>query len=135
MVGRCLLASTARKISLIISKVPNYFGICGPYGPFAHGSFLAVSELLTKNIVKVIRKIQIELIKSMTPKREACEAFARHADLFIKRTAWNGPCSSWFKNGDINGRLSVFPGSRLVYWELLSTPRFEDYNYEYIGGN
>lgn len=79
--------------------------------------------------------MQKELIKSVTPKREVCEAFAKHADLFVQRTAWVGPCSSWFKNGDVNGKLSVFPGSRLVYWELLSEPRFEDYHIKYLGGN
>lgn len=115
--------------------VPNYFGICGPYGPFAHGSFMTISEVLSRNIIKVIRKMQKELIKSVTPKREVCEAFAQHADLFVQRTAWAGPCSSWFKNGDVNGRLSVFPGSRLTYWELLSEPRFEDYHIKYLGGN
>lgn len=96
---------------------------------------MTISELLSRNIIKVIRKMQKELIKSVTPKREVCEAFARHADLFVQRTAWVGPCSSWFKNGDPNGRLSVFPGSRLVYWELLSEPRFEDYHIEYHSGN
>lgn len=96
---------------------------------------MTVSELLARNIIKVISKMQIELIKSVTPKREVCQAFAQHADLFVKRTAWVGPCSSWFKNGDPNGRLSVFPGSRLVYWALLSEPRFEDYHIEYVGGN
>ena len=42
---------------------------------------------------------------------------------------------SWFKNGDPNGRLTVFPGSRLLYFDLLEKPRFEDYDIEYLGGN
>lgn len=96
---------------------------------------MTVSELLARNIIKVIGKMQLELIKSVTPKREVCKAFAQHADLFVKRTAWVGPCSSWFKNGDPNGRLSVFPGSRLVYWALLTEPRYEDYHIEYLSGN
>lgn len=115
--------------------VPNYFGVVGPYGPFAHGCYITVSELLTQNVVKVIKKVQRELIKSVRPKREVCEAFAQHADLFAQRTAWVGPCSSWFKNGHVNGRLAVFPGSRLVYWELLTDPRWEDYNIDYVEGN
>ena len=119
----------------IISPVPNYFAICGPYGPFAHGSYTTVSEMLVRNLVKVTKKMQKERIKSVAPKREVCEAFAEHADLFAKRTAWNGPCSSWFKNGDVNGRLTVFPGSRLTYFDLLWEPRYEDYNIEYMSGN
>jgi hypothetical protein len=94
-----------------------------------------MSELLVRNIVQVSRKMQKENIKSVTPRREICEAFAEHSDLYVKRTAWSGPCSSWFKNGDKNGRLTMFPGSRLVYFDLLSTPRFEDYKISYWSDN
>ncbi|KIW87177.1 uncharacterized protein Z519_12288 [Cladophialophora bantiana CBS 173.52] len=122
-------------ISLAVPDIPNYFTICGPYGPFGHGSYIAMSELLVKNIVEVVKKMQVEDIKSLTPKREVSESFAAHSDLYVKRTAWSGPCPSWFKNGQKDGRLTMFPGSRLVYFKLLSKPRFEDYNLQYWSGN
>jgi hypothetical protein len=75
--------------------------------------------------------MQKELIKSVSPKREVCEDFVEHCDLYLKRTAWSGPCPSWFKNGDANGRLNIFPGSRLIFFDLLWEPRFEDYNIKY----
>lgn len=114
--------------------VPNFFHISGPFGPFAHGSYMPVSELLVNNILKIIKKAQKELIKSVTPKREVCNAFAEHADLFVKRTAWDGPCSAWFKKGGDNGRLSVFPGSRLIFFDIMEDPRYEDYKIDYWGG-
>lgn len=79
--------------------------------------------------------MQKEDIKSMTPRRDVCEAFAEHADLYVKRTAWSDPCSSWFKNGDPNGRLTMFPGSRLTYFDLLEDPRYEDYKIGYWSSN
>lgn len=94
-----------------------------------------MSELLVKNITQVVKKMQKENIKAVTPRRDICEAFAEHSDLYVKRTAWSGPCSSWFKNGKKDGRLTMFPGSRLVYFELLSTARFEDYKIEYSSDN
>lgn len=94
-----------------------------------------MSELLVRNIAQVSKKMQKENIKSVKPRRAICTAFAEHADLFVKRTAWSGPCSSWFKNGQKDGRLTMFPGSRLVYFELLSTPRFEDYEITYWSDN
>jgi hypothetical protein len=100
-----------------------------------HGSFLPIVELIYRYILTAVKKIQKENIKSLTPRREVCDAFAEHAELFIKRTAWSGPCRSWFKQGKIDGPLTMFPGSRLVYFDLLSFPRYEDYKFEYQSSN
>lgn len=92
-------------------------------------------ELFIDNILAVIRKMQKENIKSVAPRKDASEAFMEHADLWTKRTAWAGPCRSWFKGGRLDGTLTIFPGSRVVLADLVSTPRFEDYDYEYWGMN
>lgn len=103
----------------------------GPYGPLGHGSFLPIIETLVQNVLQCIEKMQKDRIKSLTPKPEVVNALKEHADLFLQRTAWTSGCSSWFKQGRIDGPLPMFPGSRLTYLELLSKPRFEDYNIEY----
>ncbi|KAL2831026.1 steroid monooxygenase [Aspergillus pseudoustus] len=122
-------------LSIAVPDIPNYFTICGPYGPFGHGSYIAMSELLVRNITAITKKMQKENIKSITPRREVCEKFAEHADLYVQRTAWSGPCSSWFKNGQKDGRLTMWPGSRLVYFDVMAEPRFEDYRINYWSGN
>jgi hypothetical protein len=76
--------------------------------------------------------MQRERIKSLTPKASIAAALKEHADLFLQRTAWTGPCSSWFKQGRVDGPLNMFPGSRIVYMELLAKARFEDYEIEYM---
>ncbi|ETI20877.1 hypothetical protein G647_07220 [Cladophialophora carrionii CBS 160.54] len=119
-------------LSLGVSHMPNYFMMGGPYGPLGHGSFLPIIETLAGNIIQVIQKMQKDRIKSLTPKPEIAEQFREHAQLFLKRTAWTSGCSSWFKQGRIDGPLPMFPASRLVYMDLLATPRFEDYNIEYL---
>jgi hypothetical protein len=116
-------------------SVPNYFTVTGPYGPLGHGSFLPIIELLIRNFLTCIKKIQAQNIKSLTPRREVAEAFAEHAQLFLKRTAWTSGCSSWFKQGKVDGPLAMFPGTRLVYMDLLKEPRYEDYRIEYQSGN
>jgi hypothetical protein len=103
----------------------------GPYGPLGHGSFLPILETLANHIIQAVQKMQKDRIKSLTPKTEVAEAFAEHAALFLERTAWTSGCSSWFKQGRVDGPLTMFPGSRLVFLELLETPRFEDYKIEY----
>lgn len=94
-----------------------------------------MSELLVRNITAITKKMQKENIKSLAPRREVCDKFAEHADLYVQRTAWSGPCSSWFKNGQKDGRLTMWPGSRLVYFDIMAEPRFEDYHIEYWSGN
>ena len=104
----------------------------GPYGPLGHGSFLPTIEILAKNAIQCIEKMQVDRIKSLTPKPEIADALKEHAALFLQRTAWSYGCSSWFKQGRVDGPLQMFPGSRLTFFELMSKPRFEDYTIEYL---
>lgn len=76
--------------------------------------------------------MQRDRIKRLAPKEAVARQFTDHADLFLKRTSWTDACSSWFKQGRKDGPLPMFPGSRLTYLQLLGTPRFEDYEIEYM---
>jgi len=122
-------------LSIGVPDIPNYWTVTGPYGPLGHGSFLPIIEHLMKHFLTLVRKIQTQNIKSLTPLRSVSEAFVDHADLYLKRTAWTSGCSSWFKQGKVDGPLAMFPGTRLVYFDLLKEPRYEDYEIEYQSGN
>ncbi|ETS76642.1 hypothetical protein PFICI_12029 [Pestalotiopsis fici W106-1] len=69
-----------------------------------------------KNVQEIIRAKQILYLSMAMPE------------------TWSGPCSSWFKNG-AGGKLAMFPGSRITSFELMNSPRFEDYKIEYRDGN
>ena len=112
--------------------MPNYFTIGSAYGPVGHGNTLMVNERLITNILKIVEKMQLEGIKSMRPKLSVCEKFEEHAQLFYKRTAWNSACASWFKQGKKDGKLSVWPGSRPLYFEVHKEPRYEDFEIDYF---
>lgn len=75
--------------------------------------------------------MQKDRIKKIVPREEVARQFTDHADLFLKRTAWTDACSSWFKQGRIDGPVPIFPGSRLTFLDLLGTPRYEDYQITY----
>ena len=105
-------------LSIAVPYMPNYFTVTGPYGPLGHGSFLPIIETLLKNVLTVARKMQKDRIKKLVPREEVARQFTDHADLFLKRTAWTDACSSWFKQGRIDGPLPMFPGSRLTSKEL-----------------
>jgi hypothetical protein len=119
-------------LSYAIPDYPNHFSYCGPYGPLAHGSFFPLIAKWTDLIVKIITKMQIERIKSLRPKSEVARQFYEHADLYLQRTAWTSPCRSWFKDGKKDGQLTIYPGSRLHFMQLLEDPRYEDYEIEYV---
>lgn len=99
--------------------------INGPFGPYGHGSILPVIEVISRHIEAILSKVQIEDIKSFTPKQEAVDDFKQHRELFLKRTAWNSPCRSWFKGGKADGPIMMWPGSRLHFFEALKNPRWE----------
>lgn len=90
--------------------------------------------MMSKYMITIVAKMQREHIKALAPRLDVCEQYVEHADLFLARTAWSGPCSSWFKKGK-GGKVAMFPGSRITFFELISSPRFEDYKIDYRDGN
>lgn len=97
----------------------------GPHGPTGHGSGAPMIEACTtffpipfsssfspylhdvphfrtpdtRCFLQILRKIQMENITTMTIKPKAVDDFNEHRELYLKRTAWAGQCSSWFKPG------------------------------------
>lgn len=118
-------------LSVALAGVPNYLVFAGAYCPAAHGSFFPLIQCYSDYALQVLEKMQTENIKSLRPKERVTKQFLRHADTFLKRTAWTGPCSSWFKGGKKDGKPAIWPGSRLHFLRLLEKVRFEDYDIEY----
>ncbi|KAK9452462.1 steroid monooxygenase [Dipodascopsis uninucleata] len=123
-------------MSMSVSGFPNYFIFLGPNAPVGHGSLVPIIETVADYLLKVIKKLRQQSVKSIEPKAEAIRDFNIHTHEFMKSTAWSSSCSSWFKNGKVNGPVvAMWPGSRMQWFEAISEPRFEDYNYTYIAGN
>ncbi|KAF5385429.1 hypothetical protein D9757_005446 [Collybiopsis confluens] len=99
-------------------------------GPTGHGSGAPMIENMTRCLLKILRKMQTENIVSMQVKDKAADDFNEHRELYLKRTAWAGQCSSWFKPGP-DASPVMFPGNRVLFIEILSNPRWEDWDYEY----
>lgn len=118
-------------LSLGYAGVPNFNIYAGAYCPSAHGSFFPLVQAYSDYTVQVLEKMQVDNIRSLRPKEKVVEHFLHHAKTFLKRTAWTGPCVSWFKGGKIDGTPAIYPGSRLHFLRLLEKPRFEDYDIEY----
>jgi hypothetical protein len=92
-------------------------------------------EAYTNCILQVIKKVQIEDIKKIQVKRSVAEQLTKHANLYLQRTVWSGPCSSWFEAGQKGSKPVLWLGSHIHYIQVLQKPRFEDYEIEYLSGN
>lgn len=92
--------------------MPNYFTHYGPYGPLGQQSALVMMEYFSRYVIQVVQKMQVEDIKSMTPKAKIIDDYGDHADLWMKRTVWDGPCAVWWKGGSSDGKPTIFPGTR-----------------------
>lgn len=76
-------------------------------------------------------KLQTQNYSYLVPKAHVARAYQKHALAWLARTAWASHCASTYKNGTVDGELnSLHPGSRLHYFELLSTPRYEDFDWK-----
>ncbi|CZT14616.1 related to monooxigenase [Ramularia collo-cygni] len=122
-------------LGLSSPEIPNYFIFIGAYGPLGHGSVMPMIEFYTDYVFQVLEKVQTEYIKRLSVKRSAAEDFTRYADKYLQRTAWNGPCSSWFKNGKTANKPVLWPGSRIHYLTVLEKPRYEHFDIEYKTDN
>jgi hypothetical protein len=118
-----------------VPHVPNYFMYSGPFAPVAQGSVLPLLTLASKHFLQIIAKMRKEHIRSLSPREGPTRDFGAHAALYLKRTAWADPCSSWFKQGSTHGPLVMWPGSRLAFFDHLRVPKFEDYDIQYESGN
>ncbi|KAL4935626.1 hypothetical protein BDV06DRAFT_234137 [Aspergillus oleicola] len=122
-------------LSMAVPHFPNYLIFNGPFGPYGHGSFLPITETLSKHFMQMFRKMSEEGISTFDVKEEAVADFAQHRRLFLPRTAWNSPCRSWFKGGKVDGEIMMWPGSRIHFFETMAHPRWEDYNLTYTTAN
>jgi hypothetical protein len=118
-------------LSVTAANMPNYFMYLGPGSPLGHGSVVSSLERVTEYMTRMITKLQTENYSSVVPKPHIPRAYQKQALAWLERTAWSSNCVSTYKNGDPNGPLiSLHPGSRLHFFELLKNPRFEDFEWQ-----
>ncbi|KAK5046777.1 hypothetical protein LTR84_007130 [Exophiala bonariae] len=123
-------------LSICARDMPNYFMFLGPNAVVAHGSIIEAINWTGDYIIKWIRKIASENIKSIVPRASGVDELIAYGDQIHKTMVWTDTCKSWFKRNTINGRVTAaFAGSALVFKKLLSEIRGEDFEIEYWRDN
>ena len=123
-------------MSVAVPEYPNYFMMMGPNCLGGHGSLVESLNWTGDYFVKWIRKMATEDIKYVHPKRDVMEAFLRTGDEVHKTLVWTGACSSWYKRGKVDGRVTaLFGGSAQLFQRILRDIRAEDFEITYRTAN
>ncbi|KAL6246287.1 hypothetical protein RBB50_006523 [Rhinocladiella similis] len=123
-------------LSVATDGFPNYFMMMGPNCLGGHGSLVESLNWTGDYFVKMIKKIATEDIKYVAPKASAVDAFVKYGDEIHKTLVWTGSCSSWYKRGRVDGRVTaLFGGSAVLFHRLISEIRAEDYEIAYNSPN
>ncbi|KAF5362008.1 hypothetical protein D9756_002403 [Leucocoprinus leucothites] len=113
---------------------PNYFTFMGPTSTVGNGPVLVGMEAQADYALKLINRWQTENIHSIAPRADAVQEFMDHKNEFMKNMVWSLECRSWYKSHKVDGPVrSLWPGSSLHHLEAFAEPRYEDWNFTYIG--
>lgn len=122
-------------LGLAIPDFPNLIWYVGPNFPVENGSFSAPVMAVSEYVVKFIRKIQTENIRSIAPRQDVTDEFNEHCQEWVRHTVWTEDCRSWYRNNETGRVNAVWPGSSLHYIEAIENPRYEDFEIEYLGAS
>ncbi|RFU28543.1 hypothetical protein B7463_g7793, partial [Scytalidium lignicola] len=123
-------------LSVACPDFPNYFIFTGPNAVVGHGSLVEGLGWVSEYMIKWMKKISTEDIKSVEPKQEVVNDFVTYGDKIHKTLTWTGACRSWYKKNRVDGRVTAtFPGSALLFNRLISDIRGEDFHIQYRSPN
>ena len=110
-------------LSMFAPNFPNYICMLGPGAPSAQGSIIVSIERISDYIIKVLYRLQTEAIKTITICQSAVDELQEHTEAQLQLTVWSENCSSWFKNGNKDGKVTALhPGGRLHFFSMLMNP-------------
>ncbi|KAK2063073.1 4-hydroxyacetophenone monooxygenase [Colletotrichum caudatum] len=113
---------------------PNLLFIHGPNGSGRSGTVPHNVENQIAYFARILRKAGREGIKSIQPTRRAADNFTQYSDAFFATTVLSESCSSWYNSGKAGSRIhGLWPGSASLATIVQREPRWEDFEYEYVG--
>ncbi|MBL0956317.1 MAG: NAD(P)/FAD-dependent oxidoreductase [Leptospira sp.] len=112
--------------SLFIPHFPNFVLMLGPNTPIGNFSVIAMSEVQTKYIIKIIEDWRKGKFNAIDAKEEALQRFAAYLKKGMVGTVWLGGCQSWYLDPDGDPAMWPYTWSR---WEKeMKSPDYQDFN-------
>lgn len=110
--------------SLLLPEFPNFFLMLGPNTPIGNFSVIAMSEVQTQYILKLIQKWQEQKFDEVSATPAALDDFNAYLKQGMKNTVWLGGCQSWYLDGD--GDPAMWPYSWKQWVKEMAEPNMSD---------
>jgi len=110
--------------SVLLPQFPNFFLMLGPNTPIGNFSVIAMSEVQTNYVIKLINLWRRGELQTVEAKQEALINFNQYLKAGMKNTAWTGGCQSWYLDGD--GDPAMWPYSWQQWVKEMSEPDVPD---------
>lgn len=82
-------------LGLAVPDFPNFLIFTGPNWPVESGGIMGPLSYVSNYTQAMIKKIQTEYIRSVTPKQSVTDAFNEHCQEWMRHTVWTDDCRSW----------------------------------------
>ncbi|NIB44163.1 NAD(P)/FAD-dependent oxidoreductase [Pseudomaricurvus alkylphenolicus] len=86
--------------SLMVPNYPNFFLMLGPNTPIGNFSVIAMSEVQSQYIIKLINRWRENLFDEVEATETAVDRFMAYIKAGLSSTVWVGGCKSWYLDAD-----------------------------------
>ncbi len=112
--------------SVCLPGFPNFFLMLGPNSPIGNYSVIAMSEVQTRYILKLVDHWRAGTLETVEATEEAKVRFNEHLRKGMGNTAWVGGCQSWYLDGD--GDPALWPYSWQQWEKEMAEPELDDFH-------
>ncbi|KAE8378315.1 hypothetical protein BDV26DRAFT_281225 [Aspergillus bertholletiae] len=113
-------------MAAMVAQFPNFFAFHPPNCP-VNGSAYPGIERTADFIVRVIHRLQIDRLRSVSVRPEAQRGFNKWVQSQMSSMVWADSCNSWYKNK--YGKIIVpWPGTTNHYYAATEIIRWEDFD-------
>lgn len=110
--------------SLLIPEFPNFFLMLGPNTPIGNFSVIAMSEVQTEYILKLVKKWQDAEFDEVSATDSALKDFNAYLKEGMTNTVWLGGCQSWYLDAD--GDPAMWPYTWKQWVKEMKEPNMND---------
>jgi S-formylglutathione hydrolase FrmB len=112
--------------SLCIPGYPNFFLMLGPNTPIGNYSVIAMSEVQSNYVLKLIDQWRQGNIETVEATEEAKVRYNTYLKAGMGKTVWVGGCQSWYLDAD--GDPAMWPYSWDQWVKELEEPELDDFH-------
>lgn len=111
--------------SVCLPDYPNFFLMLGPNTPIGNFSVIAMSEVQTGYIIKIINKWRENQFDEIAATKPALESYNAYLKKGMPKTVWTSGCQSWYLDPDGDPASWPYPWKQWV--KEMEEPDMQDF--------